>query len=73
MTVTESEWFALAVRTAHIPVGISRLSDGRFVEVNNAFLKLFGYAREEVIGHSALELGMWPDPEVRNRLIGWPG
>ncbi len=45
------------------------MSDGQFVDANDAFLDLFGYTREEVIGHSALELGMWVNPENRAKRL----
>ncbi|HEU4366752.1 MAG TPA: hypothetical protein VFV05_00825 [Methylomirabilota bacterium] len=31
-------------------------------EVNDAFLQLHGFAREEVVGRHVLELGLWIDP-----------
>ncbi len=46
-----------------------RTADGRFVETNAAWLAQFGYQRDEVIGHTALELGMWVVPEDRKRLV----
>ena len=48
---------------------ISRLSDGRYLEVNQRWLELFGYEREEIIGHTSLELGIWADPAERPRLV----
>lgn len=47
-----------------LPVAITRLSDGLFLDVNDAYLRYFGYQRQEVIGHTGRELEMWlPDPE----------
>ncbi|HEV8266250.1 MAG TPA: response regulator [Gemmatimonadales bacterium] len=43
--------------------------DGRFVDVNETFLRTLGYAREEVIGHNAVELGLWRHPEDRARML----
>ena len=54
---------------SHLGIGISRAADGRFVEVNGAFLRLFGYSREEVLGKTSLELGLWPRPEERALLL----
>lgn len=48
---------------------ISRLSDGVFVEVNQAFLKLHEYLRDEVIGHSSDELNLWNFPLEREKII----
>jgi len=50
------------------PTGISRLDNGTFVEVNPAFLQLFGYTLEETIGHTSLELQIFFDPGARERL-----
>lgn len=54
---------------SHLGIGISRASDARFVEVNSAFLRLFGYSRAEVLGRTSLELGIWPDPGERAALL----
>ena len=39
-------------------VAISRASDGRYVEMNNTFGAIIGYTRQEVIGNSAVGLGL---------------
>lgn len=46
-------------------VGISTIAEGRFIDVNEGFSRLTGYTREEVIGRTTLELGMWADPSQR--------
>jgi PAS domain S-box-containing protein len=48
---------------------ISRLSDGCYIDVNEAFLRMTGYSREEVIGHSSLDLHIWVDPEERKEMV----
>jgi PAS domain S-box-containing protein len=68
--LTESEVrFSTVFRASPIAFGIGRLSDGQFIDVNEAFLTLYGYARQEVIGHTALELNLWPTGEDRARFI----
>jgi PAS domain S-box-containing protein len=53
------------------PIGItlSRFSDGRYLEVNEAFCAMTGYSRAEVIGRTSLELGVWAKPEERAQLL----
>ena len=51
------------------PMALTRLSDGRYIDVNLAFLRVFGYAREEVIGRTAEELGIWEDIERDRKVI----
>lgn len=48
---------------------ISTLEEGRIIEVNKAFSKIMGYAREEVIGRTSEELGLWENPADRRRLL----
>ncbi|HEX7578768.1 MAG TPA: ATP-binding protein, partial [Thermoanaerobaculia bacterium] len=50
-------------------VVISRLDDGRCVSVNSAFTRILGYAPEEILGKTSLELNIWESPDDRNRLV----
>ena len=54
----------------HSPVGIvmTRLPEGRIVDVNPAFAALHGYARAEMIGRTPLELQLWAEPDARTKL-----
>ncbi|MFH1935616.1 MAG: response regulator [Pseudomonadota bacterium] len=45
-------------------LSITTLEDGRFIDVNNAFVAMSGYTREEAIGKNDKELGLWVDPEI---------
>jgi len=60
--------FSTVYHASPIGIGVSRLADEKFVDVNEAFLGIYGYTAEEVIGHSANELGLWL-PEERERLV----
>lgn len=50
-------------------VGISTLPEGRFCDVNEGFSRLTGYTREEVIGRTTLELGLWANPSERASVL----
>jgi PAS domain S-box-containing protein len=48
---------------------ISDLQSGRFIETNNATSQIFGFSREEMLGKSAIELGIWSKSEDREAFI----
>lgn len=51
-----------------LAIGISNYASGRFIDVNEAFLQLFCYERNEIIGHTATELNLWVYPEDKARM-----
>jgi PAS domain S-box-containing protein len=55
--------FAALFRSNPVPVGITRATDFHIVDVNQAWSKLTGYAREEALGHTSSELGL-TEPET---------
>jgi PAS domain S-box-containing protein len=52
------ERFSKAFHANPAPLSITRLEDGRFLDVNQAFLRLIGYRREEIIGSTSIERGV---------------
>jgi PAS domain S-box-containing protein len=48
---------------------VTRLDDGRIVEVNPAFETMVGYSRVEAIGRTTLELRLWEHDEDRERFL----
>lgn len=63
------EKFGKAFRASPIILSIARLSDGTFVDVNEAFLKAMGLKRDQVIGHSAVEIGVWETSKDREEFV----
>ncbi len=55
--------FQKVFRSSPIPFSITTVNEGRFVDVNAAFERRYGYSRAEVIGRTVGELGIWEDPE----------
>jgi PAS domain S-box-containing protein len=69
-TLASSEQkFRKAFATAPDGFYISTLEEGRFVEVNENFTKLFGFTKQEIIGKTSLQLGIWGNPKERERMV----
>jgi len=51
------------------PITVATVSEGRYLDVNESFLRITGYKREEVIGRTSLEIKFWEKPEDRARFI----
>ena len=63
------ERFTTAFRMSPVSVTISSISDNRFIDVNNTFLKDMEYDKEDVIGRTAKELDIWADENERLWII----
>lgn len=62
--------FTRVFRSAPMAISISHLSDGRFVDVNESFVRLLGHLdRHAIIGHTAKELGMWVQGDERAQVL----
>ena len=48
---------------------LSQLDDGVFVEVNEGFSRIYGYAYDEVVGRSGLDMGLWAEPGDRPAFV----
>ncbi|MEJ2254579.1 MAG: PAS domain S-box protein [Nitrospirota bacterium] len=56
------ERFRTAFRTLPDAVTITRLGDSAIVDANDGFTVMSGYSREEALGRTPLELGLWENP-----------
>jgi PAS domain S-box-containing protein len=56
---------ATAFSMGPVVLAITRLADGRLVEVNARFLAMTGFTREEVLGRTPLEIELWINPGQR--------
>jgi two-component system cell cycle sensor histidine kinase/response regulator CckA len=57
--------FATAFRSSPLPMTISTRAEGRYLDVNDAFLKMTGYARADVVNRTTTELKFWLYPQDR--------
>ncbi|TCV83287.1 sensor domain-containing protein [Sulfurirhabdus autotrophica] len=51
--------FSKTFHSSPNPISITTLSEGRFIEVNDAWVRITGYTREEAVGHTSIELDIW--------------
>ncbi len=63
------ERFSKAFRSSPLPITISTRADGRYVDANEAFLRMMGRPWEEIVGHTVNELNVWAVPEDRKRMV----
>lgn len=54
---------------APLAATVTRLCDGRLLAVNDAWQRLTGLRREDVIGRTTVEIGHWPSAEARARYL----
>ena len=63
------ERFFKAFRHSPVSIAISSSKDNRYIDVNETFEETSGWRREEIIGRTPADLGLWVDPEDRVALV----
>ncbi len=63
------EKFAKGFNSSPMFICIATVAEGRYIEVNEGFLSGTGHSREEVIGRTSLDLGLWKTAGDRQRAI----
>jgi PAS domain S-box-containing protein len=69
LSETSKQAFAKLFDANPVPASISSFPDGKFLLVNQAFIRMFGFEREEAIGRSALSLGLYANPKDRRAIV----
>ena len=59
------EKFSKSFRESPLVATITRMSDSCYLDVNETFEQRTGWSREEVIGRTPHDLGLWVDPAQR--------
>ena len=60
--------FSLVFRKSPIAIAITRLADGRFLDINDSFVRTTGWSREKAVGRTSTELYLWHDPGQREEI-----
>ncbi|MBI3413821.1 MAG: PAS domain S-box protein [Verrucomicrobia bacterium] len=63
------ERFSSAFRVSPVSIAIITLAEGRFIDVNESFLRMFGFSREEIVSRTATELKLWAVEEDRDSVV----
>ncbi|TGK07394.1 PAS domain S-box protein [Leptospira semungkisensis] len=63
---SSQELFSKVFKLSPYASSISNFEDGRYIDINDGFTRLMGYTREEAIGRTSIELGIWADPKARD-------
>jgi PAS domain S-box-containing protein len=63
------EKFSSVFRNSPLWMAISTLPDGVYLDVNDAFSEITGYSRQEVLGRTSKEIGIWADPFQRDEAV----
>jgi two-component system cell cycle sensor histidine kinase/response regulator CckA len=63
------ELFRTAFETAADAMAISEMERGIYTDANQSFAEITGYSKDELIGSSTIDLGIWVDVFARDDLI----
>ncbi|HBB89386.1 MAG TPA: hypothetical protein DC047_17420 [Blastocatellia bacterium] len=69
-TLLESERkFSIVFDRAPFAISLARLPEGLIVDINEAWVKMFGFSRGEVVGRTSLQLGINREPVAQSHLF----
>jgi PAS domain S-box-containing protein len=63
------EKFSKAFQTSPYAIIITRPKDGKFLEVNDAFISITGFTREETLAGSSIGLKLWFNEDDRQSVV----
>ena len=64
-----AEKFSKAFQTSPYAITITRVKDGKFIEVNAAFTDITGFSQEEAGADSSINLKLWVNMENRDWVL----
>ncbi len=63
------EKFSKAFRQSPMILSLSSAIDHRYIDINETFERITGWRREELIGRTPFDIGIWVDPSGREELV----
>jgi PAS domain S-box-containing protein len=63
------EKFSKAFNASPQEICITRVKDGKTIEINESFIRFTGYTREDIIGRTSTEMSIWTRPEDRQKML----
>ena len=63
------ELFSKVFQASPAACAITNSDDGSYYDVNEAWMALLGYTREDAMANTAHQLGVWADPDARARFV----
>jgi PAS domain S-box-containing protein len=63
------ETFSRFVQESPDGILITRRNDGLVLEANDVFLGMSGWRREQIVGRTTLDIGLWEDPAARSAMV----
>lgn len=67
--IEKTQRLRAVLESSLVGIVIARMGSGQIDDVNDHFMKLSGYTRDDMIGHTTVELGLWAKPEQRDQLL----
>jgi PAS domain S-box-containing protein len=67
--ISPNDMIFKAFHSANQMMTLSRSDTGKYVDVNASFLNVLGYKKEEVIGYTSEDIGLYADIEESNKFI----
>ncbi len=69
LLLQSEEKFSKAFRASPDIIIITSIEDGRIIDINDRVEKILGYTRDELVGKTTLEMGIWEDLNQRDYYI----
>jgi len=67
-TLSEDK-FTKVFRSSPIAFSITTVDEGRFIEVNQAFERRYGYSNKDLVGRTVSDISVWGNPAERAEML----